>query len=103
MGIFVRESANAEDDLGDELLDFMSALGGVIQENAERIVPVDTMALQRDLHHEETREGALVSTQVGSDLDYSTAVELGRRDLPAYPVQPYLKPAMLQARGVNPL
>lgn len=97
--MFVK-SRNADDDLGEELLDAMYDLGEIIEANAERIVPILSGDLFRDLYHEEEREGALAMTRVGSDLVYSTNVELGRRDMPNYPIQPYLKPAMLQARGV---
>lgn len=31
---------------------------------------------------------------VGSGLEYAGAVEYGRRDMPSYPIQPYLRPAI---------
>jgi hypothetical protein len=36
---------------------------------------------------------------VGSSVEYAAAVEYGRPDLPNYPMQPYLRPAVYQTTG----
>lgn len=62
---------------------------GLIAREAKGLAPVDSGALRENIRGELER----LAGSVLSDLPYSAAVELGRTDLPAYPVQPYLGPA----------
>lgn len=96
----VEAAPGAEGHIGDALEEFLLELGLDIQGHAERIVPVDTFALQEslDTEVERTAPGA-AAVRVGSNLDYALTVEKGRRDMPNYPVQPYLAPALYQVRG----
>lgn len=68
---------------------------GLVEREAKALAPVDTGALRQNIRAELGR----LAASVVSDLPYSAAVELGRADLPAYPVQPYLVPAFERHRA----
>lgn len=96
----VRVAPGADKPVGLALQKLLFEIGGDVQKAARRVVPW----LSGDLHDSievEVEEGAggAMTCRVGSNLEYALAVEYGRPDLPAYPVQPYLGPALYQIRG----
>lgn len=96
----VRVAPGADRLVGLALQKVVIELCNDVQAGARRIVPW----LSGDLHDsievevEEAPGGAMVG-RVGSNLPYALAVEYGRPDVPAYPKQPYLGPALYQVRG----
>ena len=63
---------------------------GLVAREAKGYAPVDSGDLRASIRAELSRLAAVIL----SDLRYSATVELGRRDMPAYPVQPFLAPAL---------
>jgi hypothetical protein len=62
--------------------------------NAIRIVPIKSGALRASLRREVSKDGR--EAKIGSSLKYARHVEEGTSRMAA---QPYLKPALYQARG----
>lgn len=88
---------------------FAETLGPRIQGNARRTVPVDLGNLKASIVIQVVRDGDDSTLQVGVDelaegrphpeegpTDYGPFVELGTSKAPA---QPFLRPAVLQAKG----
>lgn len=97
MTIVIRVNPRAGIEIGEALGDyFADRLGPAIQANARRTVPVRTGALSRSIIVQVRRDGAKSVLQVGSALPYALFVETGTSRMAA---QPYLRPALLQARG----
>lgn len=63
---------------------------------AKQLVPVDTGALKQSLGAEPQSSTEI---WIGSDKVYAPVVEYGRLDMPNYPIQPYLTPAMAQSEA----
>lgn len=95
-------NADAGSLIGDALEEFfVKNLGPRIQANARRTVPVRTGDLKRSIIVQTERTGDDTILQVGVDsdvagVDYGRFVEQGTSRAPA---QPYLRPAVYQARG----
>lgn len=70
-------------------------LGVIALKAARQSVPVDTGALKQSLNLEVDKKGFDAVATVGTPLDYAAAVEYGTASTSP---QPYLKPALEQAR-----
>lgn len=62
--------------------------------DAQRLCPVDTGTLQDSLTIQDEGD----TSYIGSSVDYAAYPELGLSSVPAYPVQPYLRPALYRRR-----
>lgn len=92
-------------------LEFMESLTDLVKGGALRLVPIgdspDGEHLYQSIDNEaEVVEPGLVvgrvssgDPDVGRTMDYAEVVENGREDMPNYPAQPYLKPALYQYQG----
>lgn len=108
MALVIKVAPGADVKINEALGDyFATRLGPAIQANARRTVPVGSKTysdaegshpglLKRSIIVQVRKNGAKSILQVGSPLKYAAYVELGTsRQAP----QPYLRPALLQARG----
>lgn len=74
-------------------------LGVIALKAARQSVPVDTGALKQSLNLEIDKQGFDAVATIGTPLDYAAAVEFGTSSTSP---QPYLKPALEQARAKVP-
>lgn len=93
----------ADGRIGQALSEYFAAqLGPRIQQNAKRAVPVDTGDLKDSIVVQvETGDRPVLQVGVDSDIhavDYGRYVEEGTSRMAA---QPYLRPAVYQARGTG--
>lgn len=79
-----------------------------IEAQAAHLVPIDQGNLRdsvtirtnaREKERGDTSDGmkyrpGVYEGAIGSSAEYAAAVEFGRPDMPAYPAQPYLRPAL---------
>lgn len=78
-----------------DLSQFMQQFADDVLDDARRMVPVDTGALQESLRYEIEGKGINTVARVGSDSEYSVHVEMGTSSNEA---QPYLRPAARRKR-----
>lgn len=83
--------------LGDEVHKMIDKLGDGVLRRARRISPVKSGDLRRSLRKITHRDSPTKATsEIGSDLDYSSLVERGTSKMKA---QAYLRPALYQTTG----
>jgi HK97 gp10 family phage protein len=108
-GFRIVVNAATDDLVGKALADFFEhKLGPHIQANAKKLVPTETFSLRDSIVVQVNTSAASPTLQVGVDpnvggvenvpVDYALFVERGTSRSRA---QPYLEPAILQARGVR--
>ena len=77
----------------DDLLHMAGAGSAVLVNGMRMRVPVDTGATRASIKsHIVTSRRTYVEDDVGPETDYAPNIEYGRRDMPNYPIQPYVRP-----------
>jgi hypothetical protein len=97
-------AAGYQFELDEEALKVMREITDNVENGAVQIVPIDSGDLRDSIVGEvDNPEPGLVMGRVsagdpdiGRTMDYAEVVENGRDDMPNYPKQPYLKPALYQ-------
>lgn len=100
----VRLTPGYQMELDAEALRLMRTITDNVEEGAVRIVPIDSGDLRDSIVGEvdNPEPGVILGRvsagdpDIGRTMDYAEVVENGRDDLPSYPKQPYLKPALYQ-------
>ena len=78
-----------------DLLQIEGAGAWVLVNGMRMRVPVDTGATRASIkpHITENTDTRLVD-EVGPETIYAPAIEYGRRDMPNYPIQPFIRPTV---------
>lgn len=80
-----------EEMIENSIIQALEKIGFTAEGYAKLECPVDTGRLRNSITHQVNPGKNEV--QIGTNVEYARAVELGRPDIEKYPAQPYLKPA----------
>jgi len=83
-----------EMDAGD-MLNIEGAGAKIIINTQRLLVPVDTAATKTSINsHIVKASKEQVIDDIGPETDYAPVIEYGRRDMPNYPIQPFIRPSV---------
>jgi len=94
----MRATKNAE-LTADDLKDIGFAGSAVVKANQVIDVPKDTHATELSIRdHIITSTRTRFEDDIGPETEYAPNIEFGRKDMPNYPIQPFVRPS---AHGKN--
>lgn len=72
--------------------------GAKVQQNGQKMrVPVDTAATKNSIIAKPDEASATrVVMDIGAYTEYAPNIEYGRRDMPNYPIQPFVRPTVTE-------
>ena len=77
-----------------EMLDIEGAGSYVVVNNQKTLVPVDEATTKLSIKPHITKMTATyIEDEVGPETEYAPNIEYGRRDMPNYPIQPFIRPS----------
>ena len=83
----------------DDLLEIGYTGSAVVKQSQVTKVPVDTGATRSSINdHIATSTRTYFEDDIGPETEYAPNIEYGRKDMPNYPIQPFVRPS---AHGQN--
>lgn len=78
----------------NDMLQIAGAGSYVIINKQKSLVPVDTAATKTSIRsHITSATNTHVEDEVGPETEYAPVIEYGRKDMPNYPIQPFIRPS----------
>lgn len=88
-------AANAAKMTKYDMTQVAGAGAKMVINNQRRLVPVDTSATQNSIREYVIKvTDSMAEVDIGPDTEYAPAIEYGRRDMPSYPMQPFIRPSV---------
>lgn len=88
----------------DDLLEIGRAGSAVVQQSQKTKVPVDTGATRASIKdHIVTSTRTYFEDDIGPETEYAPNIEYGRKDMPNYPIQPFVRPSATGDKGAEAL
>lgn len=87
-----------------DMLSIEGAGAAIVQNTQKTLVPVLTAATKTGINsHIITATDTLVEDEIGPETDYAPVIEYGRKDMPNYPIQPFIRPSAFGNNATNAL
>jgi len=78
-----------------DMINLVGAGSYVIVNRQRQLVPVDTAATKDSIKsHIIESSKTRVEDEVGPETNYAPNIEYGRKDMPNYPIQPFIRPSI---------